>query len=69
MDTEYNYLNDQTVINDLINLSISSESDSLNENEAEIYHENDDRILHERNQAEVEVKEVGIYILGIPVSN
>ncbi|CBF78887.1 predicted protein [Aspergillus nidulans FGSC A4] len=57
MDTEYNYLNDQTVINDLINLSISSESDSLNENEAEIYHENDDRILHERNQAEVEVKE------------
>ena len=69
MDTEYNYLNDQTVINDLINLSISSESDSLNENEAEIYHENDDRILHERNQAEVEVKEVRIYILGILVSN
>jgi hypothetical protein len=69
MDTEYNYLNDQTVINDLINLSISSESDSLNENEAKIYHENNDRILHERNQAEVEVKEVGIYILGIPVSN
>jgi hypothetical protein len=69
MDTEYNYLNDQTVINDLINLSISSESGSLNENEAEIYHENDDRILHERNQAEIKVEEVRIYIHSIPVSN